>query len=464
LQTNYSDKRALPSWLLQAKIERAKELGKLRKLEQSTPRFNFRGNNERVQTLNDPEIVLVGSAGTGKTLSILYKLHRLMLEYPNSRALIVRKVRADLAFSTLVTFERDVLGEDSPICQGVQRENRRVYRYPNGSEVVVGGMDRAGAILSAEYDFIYPAEATQFDPQDWETFIMRNRNGRIPTQQIVADTNPDRPDHWLKQRCDSGKALLLNTYHTDNPRYWDNNEWTQAGRDYVLGKLDRLTGVWRERYLNGRWSLTEGAIYADWREDVHLVDKMPNESHIVKRYRVIDFGYSNPFVCLWIAEDSDGALWVYRELYQTQRLVEDWAKDITRLSANESYVATIADHDAEDRATLARHGIPTLKADKNVSAGIQAVQSRLKVQGNGKPRLYVVRGCRVTLDNTLKEAGKPTCLQEEFGGYVWSNKSTKEQPVKENDHALDALRYAIMYIDAQMHHITIDSIPSFFEF
>ncbi len=144
--------------------------------------------------------------------------------------------------------------------------------------------------------------------------------------------------------------------------------------------------------------------------------------------------------------------------------MEDWAKDITRLSANESYVATIADHDAEDRATLARHGIPTLKADKNVSAGIQAVQSRLKVQGNGKPRLYVVRGCRVTLDNTLKEAGKPTCLQEEFGGYVWSNKSTKEQPVKENDHALDALRYAIMYIDAQMHHITIDSIPSFFEF
>ncbi len=46
------------------------------------------------------------------------------------------------------------LATDNPICAGVQRESRHSYKYPNGSEVVVGGMDRPGKILSAEYDLI----------------------------------------------------------------------------------------------------------------------------------------------------------------------------------------------------------------------------------------------------------------------------------------------------------------------
>lgn len=461
LQNNSSEK---PAWLLKAQIEQAKQKTALLQARRMSERsIELRANNLHVQTIDDTEVLLVGAAGTGKTLAILYKLNRLMWQYPNSRALIVRKVRADLAFSTLVTYERDVLGEENPICAGVQRENRRVYRYPNGSEVVVGGMDRAGAILSAEYDFIYPAEATQFDLQDWETFIMRLRNGRMPFQQVVADTNPDRPDHWLKQRCDAGKTTLLNTYHADNPRYWQDGDWTKDGRDYVLGRLESLTGVWRERYLFGRWVLAEGAIYDEWREDVHVIDK-DKVPTLVKRYRVLDFGYVNPTSVLFCGVDDDNRIYVYREIYQTKTLAEDIAKEILALSEGEKYEATIADHDAEDRATLERHGVVTIRADKNVSAGIQAVQARLRVQLDGKPRLFVVRGCRVKLDSALKEAGKPTCLQEEFGGYVWADKARKEEPVKQHDHALDALRYLVMYVDAGVQAVRVGEIPNIFEF
>ena len=69
-------------------------------------------------------------------------------------------------------------------------------------------MDRPGKILSAEYDVIYAAEAVQFTEQDWETFVMRCRNGVLPFQQVIGDTNPDRPDHWLKKRCDAGSLWM----------------------------------------------------------------------------------------------------------------------------------------------------------------------------------------------------------------------------------------------------------------
>lgn len=403
-----------------------------------------------MQAAEDPEVLLVGAAGTGKTLAILLKLNRLMWQHPSARALIVRKVRADLAQSILVTYERDVLGFDNPICAGVGREHRQSYRYPNGSEVVVGGMDRPGKILSAEYDFIYPAEAVEFEEEDWETFVMRNRNGVLPFQQVLGDTNPGAPQHWLKQRCDSGRTRLLNSFHHDNPAFWDGADWTERGRDYVLGKLQRLTGVRRARYLDGKWVIAEGAVYGDWNEAVHLVDRFAIPASW-RRIRACDFGYTNPFVMLWIAIDPDGRMFVYRELYMTQRVVEDHAAQIRALSEGERIEATVADHDAEDRATLARHGITTLPARKEIGVGIQAVQQRLRDAGDGKPRLFVFKDALVEADAALREAKRPLCLRDEFPGYVWAKapdgKPQKETPVDLDNHALDALRYAVRYVD-----------------
>lgn len=406
--------------------------------------------------MTDPEIVLCGPAGSGKSLADLLYCHRQMSTYKGARALIARKVRADLAQSTLVTFERDVLGEDNPICAGVTRENRHSYRYPNGSEIVVGGMDRPGRILSAEYDLIIAAEAVQFSEQDWETFVMRNRNGVIPYQQVIGDTNPDQPKHWLKQRCDAKTALLLNSYHKDNPRYWDVNandgagDWTQRGRDYVLGKLEKLSGVRRRRYLDNQWAVADGAVYDQWDEQLHLIDAFEIPESWT-RYRVIDFGYTNPFVCQWWAQDGDGRLYLYREIYMTQRTVAKHAEQIRKKSEGERYAATVADHDAEDRATLRESGISTTAAQKDISVGIQAVQERLLRAGDRKPRLYVLRGALVERDETLKDAGKPVCTADEFPAYVWpkgvDGKPNKEVPVDVDNHGMDCVRYLVRHVD-----------------
>ena len=192
----------------------------------------------------------------------------------------------------------------------------------------------------------------------------------------------------------------------------------------------------------------EGVVYPEWDPDVHLVDwqEIPAEW---PRIRAIDFGYTNPFVCLWAALDGDGRLWVYRQIYHTERTVARHSKDIKRLSQGERYKrGTVADHDAEDRATLAENGIRTSPARKAISVGLEKVRERLKVAGDGKPRLFVLRDCLAERDQSLGEAGKPWALDQEFDAYIWAEGRAKgDQPVKEHDHGMDALRYLIMQID-----------------
>lgn len=447
LQQNYS---RLPEYLLRGKLEIAKQKADTVAARRMSERaWNLRGNNLAAQTNTDAELILVGAAGTGKTLANLAYINRMMWEYPRLRVLLVRKVRADLAESVMVTFERDILGYDNPICAGTQREHRQAYRYPNGSIMALGGLDRPGKVLSSEWDIIYVAEATQLELNDWETLSMRlARTSTFPYPQLRGDTNPDRPDHWIKQRADSNKLTLLNTFHQDNPAYFENGDWTPLGRLYVLGRLATLTGIRRERYFSGKWVIAEGAIYEDWNEAVHVIDAMPAGWEQWTKFRSIDFGYTNPFTCQFWAKDPDGRLYLYREIYKTRRLVEDHARDILRLSEGEKIAFTVADHDAEDRATLERHGVRTIPAKKAVSVGIQAVQSRLRVQGDDKPRLFIVRNATVEIDHELIESKKPISTLQEMPGYVWANKSKREEPVKEDDHGVDALRYAVMAADS----------------
>jgi len=151
--------------------------------------------------------------------------------------------------------------------------------------------------------------------------------------------------------------------------------------------------------------------------------------------------------------DADGRLYLYRELYQTRRLVEDLTPEIIRLSDGEYIEMTVADHDAEDRATMAKHGVDTVAAVKDVSPGIQAVKARMKAQEDKKPRIFFVRGALVEPDPLLESEKKPLCTIDEIPGYAWQKtpdgKPNKEQPVKMNDHGCDPMRYLVYKLDQQ---------------
>lgn len=415
--------------------------------------YEPRGGAREIFRARDAEVVLSGPAGTGKTRAVLEKLNALALKYPRSRQLIIRKTRESLTEAALVTFEDHVR---PPIDTGsVQRRMRQAYRYPNGSEIIVAGIDKPGKVMSTEFDTIYVQEAIDLTLEDWESLSSRLRNGVIPYQQLIGDTNPGPPSHWLKRRADAGALRLIPCRHEDNPRIVHpvTGDVTAYGRTY-LERLDRLTGVRLKRLRHGLWVAAEGMVYDEWDALVHHttladlgLDRVPSSW---RRYRAIDFGFTNPFVCQWWAVDPDGRMLLYREIYRTRTLVEDHARVIRALeaSAGERIDATITDHDAEDRATLERHlACRTTPADKNVSAGIQDVQARLRRAGDGRARLHVLKGALVERDLELEEAGRPTCTAEEVDAYVWDER--REAPVKANDHGMDPMRYMARFLDAR---------------
>ncbi|MGW3428891.1 phage terminase large subunit [Streptomyces melanosporofaciens] len=439
--------------------------------------FQPHGSALDVMHCRAPEVLMSGPAGTGKSRACLEKLHLLALANPGMRGIIVRKTLASLGSTALVTWREWVAKE--ALAAGIVRwyggspQESPQYRYSNGSVITVGGMDKATRIMSSEYDVAYVQEATELTETDWEAITTRLRNGRITFQQLMADCNPDVPHHWLKRRCDAGRTTMLLCRHEDNPVLFEptTGAITDRGRDYIA-KLDALTGVRHQRLRRGLWVAAEGLIYEDFDPSVHLVDRFTIPDSWT-RWWTVDFGFTNPFVLQMWAEDPDGRLFLYREIYHTKRLVEDHAKQalqiVTRCAeccgsrsrkhechacddcrtewAEPRPRAVICDHDAEDRATLERHlGMSTSPAKKSVSDGIQAGQSRLKTAGDGRPRLFLVRGAVVEADAELDDAKRPTSTEQEITGYVWDQtpgKPPKETPVKENDHGMDAMRYMV---------------------
>lgn len=431
--------------------------------------FEPRGANVSLLKCRDTEVVAVGRAGTGKTLAACWKLHLAAMKVPYLQGLMLRATHTSLTATTLITFQRYVaaaaLADGTVRWFGGSGKDPAAFRYSNGSTIIVAGGDRPEKFLSAELDRIFIDEAVEVTINLHETLITRLR-GTAPTyKQILLTTNPAHPQHWIKQRADEGQMTMLTSSHRDNPAYTNRDgSYTPDGKAY-MEKLDALTGVRRMRLRDGRWTAAENVIYEEYDETVHVIDPFP-VPEAWPRMWTIDFGFTNPFVCQWWAIDPDGRLILYREIYMSRRTVDRHARDILeqvsivddsgeRVWTEPRPIAVVCDHDAEGRAVLSRElDLNTTPAHKAVKTGLQAGKSRLLPAGDGRPRLLFMRDVLVERDEVLAEAKKPLCTVEEITGYPWAtpkqsalSKPEPEEPVKVDDHGMDAMRYAVAELD-----------------
>jgi len=378
--------------------------------------------------------------------------------YPGSKALVARKTNIALAGSAMATF-REMLDPREATYYGGSKVKPAAYQYRNGSIMIVSGLDKPEKIKSFEFDLAYLNEVTEMTEEDIEFVRSRLRHGKTPYHQLIMDTNPDAPTHWVNVRMLEGKTTRLLSRHEQNPRYFDirKNDWTKEGYTYIFEILGGLTGVRLARLRYGVWAAASGTVYeGSYDRAKNVIDPFPIPKEW-PRWIVLDFGFTNPFVCKWYAEDNDGRLYCYREIYKTKTLVEDHAKQIKHLSrwgekdGDPLPRQVIADHDAEDRETFTRHtGLYTTPAHKSVSDGIQAVASRLRPAGDGKPRLMYFSNCLVEPDPELVREKKPKCGIEEFDVYIWDTRQglkKGDQPVKEFDHSMDCDRYMCAFMD-----------------
>lgn len=412
-------------------------------------------------------LVCTGTAGGGKSRLACEKVHGYMLKYPGAMGLMVRKTREAMTNSTLLFYERVVRGRD-PRVHHIPSKHR--YEYNNGSILAYGGMKdeqqreqirsmgAAGGV-----DFVWAEEANKLTEDDFGELVARLRGQAARWQQVILSTNPDMPGHWIKARMIDGK---LGSVHYSS---YEDNPYNPA--DYG-DTLDLLPGVLKLRLKKGLWVRAEGMVYDVWSPQWHIVSRfeIPDDW---RRIRAIDFGYRNPFVCQWWTIDGDDVMYRYRELYGTGRTVAAWADEIKRVECEmtaeewaglggdekdgawyengEHVEATVTDHDASDRADLEAAGIDTVAANKALT-GLQHVEARLRPDDSGRCGLCFLEDSLIEADPALIEKKLPTCTEQEFETYVWprdaGGQSIKEVPVKKHDHGMDAMRYAVMYVDS----------------
>jgi PBSX family phage terminase large subunit len=416
----------------------------------------------------EPQAVIHGPAETGKSMACLHLVNHLCWTYPHIQAAFVRKTYADMPGTIIQTFEQKCIlmrkGENkSP--DGITKyggEKVQFYDYPNGSRIWVGGMDHPGKILSGERDIVLVNQAEELDENDWSTISTRTtgRAGALKPGRLIGDCNPGPSTHWIISHAEAGTLKMFASHHEDNPTLFDpvTHEITPQGI-LSLEQLDKLPGVLYKRLRKGLWVAAEGVVYDDYDPAIHIVDKPVSE---IQYYIAgIDWGFTNPGVMQVWGVDSDERMYRTEEIYQTGKFVaaskpEDawWIIQGKRIAEKyPKFKYFVADpSEPQYIEALETAGLEVHPAFNSVELGIQNVQSRMKKQADGYPRIMIIRGSRQSpADPVRKSIHRPTCLEEELEVYAWpkeaTNKNIKEEPVAKDNHACDAMRYAAAEVD-----------------
>ncbi len=422
----------------------------------ASPVYTPQGAGERLMYCRDLEVCLEGPARSAKTTACLWKLLICAVKYPKMRGAIVRKTRTSLSTSVLVTWEDQVLPDTGPLAsvkQGANRTHRTDYRFPNDSVIEVHGLDQVSRLMSSEYDMIYIPEANEATLDDAERLLTRLSHGAMPYQQLIYDLNPQFPQHWLHQRCDTGTVTLFRASHKDNPAFWDGHDWTPRGKTYIFGTLGKLTGVRGKRLRDGVRAAAEGLVYDTYDPEIHLRPRSYLDPKAIRYYVAgVDWGYTKPGVITVWAVDGDGRMYRVYEVYMSKRLVNPWwieqAKALQQKCNDQIDVWCCDPSEPAYIEDFRKAGLNAEPAENAILPGIQAVQQRLQVAEDGRPRLVLLEGAIEQRDEDLATAGHPVSSEDEIVAHEWakdgSGRANRQLPVDEYNHALDTWRYAVM--------------------
>lgn len=253
-----------------------------------------------------------------------------------------------------------------------------------------------------------------------------------PNAKLFATTNPDSPMHWLNKQYIERRhklSMLLMTFLIDDNTFLDTNYVEELKKEYV--------GVFYDRFIKGEWVLAEGRVYPGFSEIDNVTEDVPEDGTY---YISIDYGTLNPFSAgLWCV--SDGKAVRIKEYYHSGRDTkkqladEEYHEELEKLVQYTDSEGVLQEYEidrvvidpsaASFIACMRRHGKFRVKhAVNTVVDGIRNVTSML----NSK-RLFIHSSCKDSI--------------KEFKLYSWDDKAHEDKVIKENDHAMDDIRYFV---------------------
>lgn len=361
--------------------------------------------------------LLEGSVSSGKTWISLVLWGFWIATMPSDKLyLMVGKSLTTLKRNCLVLLE-ELFGTSNFTFSTSAKE-----AYLFGRRILLEGANDARSeskIRGLTLQGAYCDELTLF-PKDF--FVMLLSRLRVPGAKLIATTNPDSPEHWLKKEYIDRMAeldmLTMRFLLDDN---------TTLDRQYVESVKKEYTGVFYNRFILGEWAIAEGLIYPQFDREKHIEQRDNPQG---EWYISVDYGTLNAFSAgLWCYDGTTAyrAAEYYYSGRETRKQLTNaqYLQRIQQLAGSHKIECVIVDPSAASFIAELRNADFTVRKGKNaVVDGIRRVSSALQAE-----KLRFSPDCK-------------NCIRE-FGLYRWDESCSEDRPIKENDHAMDDVRYFV---------------------
>jgi len=373
-----------------------------------------------------------GAVSTGKTIGSAFRFMQAVDQCPDSEIAMIGKTSTTLYNNVInLYFQAPELSIFRPYLTWIP--SKRELKYKDKTITTYGAKDEGSVqlIQGRSLSLAYCDEMTLY-PNSF--ILMVDNRLRKPHSMGFAAMNPSYPTHVLKQWIDKSEKGDPN-YYSLHFVLDDNPYLEESYKDRIKNSH---TGLFYKRNVLGLWCLADGAIFDFFDEEVHVKKKPP----CAAEYWIagIDYGLNNAFACVLLGVSTgkytqEGKkIWVEDEYYwdhkqkMRQKTVSELARDVANFLEPYSVKNIYIDPSALPmKLDLQKFGIHTVDANNNVLDGIGIMTSEMS-----KGNLVILDKCK----NLIRE----------IGGYVWDSKAAEkgeDEPVKKDDHAIDALRYAI---------------------
>jgi phage terminase large subunit len=377
----------------------------------------------------EPNVLSLGSRGTGKSLMLRWDAILRCLTWPDFRALVLRRSYPELRRSHLMDIEREVkaLG-------GYFHRTNNVAHFQNGSTITFAAVEDDAAILnflSSQFGAVYYDELSTFTEQQ---FLQISSSARAPEAApyvavVRAGSNPlGVGAAWMKARF-VDKTLDFEVAPDYNPADYVTLFSTLADNPHLdvaayRKRLADLPAHVRKAWLDGEFS-DEGAYFSDFRptkdgEPYHVIETLPTvkgkpllEQPWITIYRAVDWGYDpDPAVCLWIAVLPSGRAIVFKEQSWIRTTAQDVAKEIAKASKGMRVIETVHDPSMaiDGRGSgvsiadyFEQNGVPMTPSRNDRAGAGFAIHEWLNTVIDGEPKLQLLRTGCPTLIRTLPE-------------------------------------------------------------
>ncbi len=360
-----------------------------------------------------------GGGGSGKSHSFHQYIG--LEEFINGENLEILVARKTMRSLRMTAYRKiiDLLNNTVGIGNYYHKKTESYITY-NNNLIQFAGLDDPEKIKSTEWDIIFAEELTDFSLEDFQMFDLRLKRSGSRKPKLFGAFNPVSSFHWIKteyyDKADPYSAFHHSTYR--NNRYC--NEETK--RKYRSLK-DQNKTLWLI-YSEGEWGSLDSLIYSNYKTEETFPEHFDD---IIYGY---DFGYSNPCAIIKIGI-LDNEFYLEELLYEDSLTSELFCDRVKSLGIDR-YSNQYADSNRPDYI------------DVLYNAGYN-------VRGAEKGAGSVITGIDIVKKQKLHVLSSSANLLKELRAYSFKkdrNDHVIDEPVKFNDHLMDAMRYAIMeYVD-----------------